>query len=51
MWRPVNLEEIHSLEASILTSVIWCKSPEDGILRSHPVKNLKIYIELTGWAL
>jgi hypothetical protein len=25
--------------------------PEDGILHSHRLRNLKSYIELTGWAL
>jgi hypothetical protein len=40
-----------SSETSVLTRTTRRKIPEDCILHSHRLENLKSYIKLTGWAL
>jgi hypothetical protein len=45
------IEALRSSETSVLTRATRCNILEDGILHVHRRKNLKSYIELTGWAL
>jgi hypothetical protein len=45
------MEAIHFLETSIPTRATQRHIPEDGILHSHCLENLKSYIGLTGWIL
>jgi hypothetical protein len=44
------MESIRSSETLVITRVIQCNIPKDGILHSHSRENLKSYIALTGWA-
>jgi hypothetical protein len=48
---PVTLmiEAIRPSEKSILTRATRRHIPEDSILHSHRLENLKSYIALTGW--
>jgi hypothetical protein len=45
------METRSSSETSVLTRATWRNIPEDGILHSNRLGNLKSYIALTGWAL
>jgi hypothetical protein len=45
------MEAIRSSETSVLTRATQRHIPEDGILHSHRLENLKSYIALTVWAL
>jgi hypothetical protein len=45
------MEMLLSYETSALTRTSRCKIPEDDILPSHRLGNLKSDIALTGWAL
>jgi hypothetical protein len=40
-----------SFETSVLTEATRRNIPEDGIVPSHGLENLKSYMALTGWAL
>jgi hypothetical protein len=44
-------EVIYSSETSVLTIAKLHNIPEDDILHSQRLENLKSYIALTGWAL
>jgi hypothetical protein len=43
------MEAIRSSETSVLNRATRRHFPEDGILHSHRLENLKYYIELTGY--
>jgi hypothetical protein len=43
------MEAIRSPEKSVLTRATRRNIPEDGILHSHRLENLKSYIALTNW--
>jgi hypothetical protein len=45
------MEELSSSETSVLTRATQRNIPEDAILHSHRLENLKSYIALTGWTL
>jgi hypothetical protein len=45
------IEAIHSSETSVRTRATRRNIPEDGILYSHHLEELKSYIALTGWTL
>jgi hypothetical protein len=45
------VEAIRSYETSVVTRVTRRNIPEDNILHSHRLENLKSYIALTGWVL
>jgi hypothetical protein len=47
----VMMEALHSSETSFLTRTTLRNIPEDGILHSYRLENLKSNISLTGWAL
>jgi hypothetical protein len=44
-------EALSSSEMSVLTRATRRNIPEDAILHSHCLENLKCYIALTGWTL
>jgi hypothetical protein len=44
-------EPVSSSETSVVTRAIRHNIPEDAILHSHFLENLKSYIALTGWTL
>jgi hypothetical protein len=45
------IEAILSSETSVITRPACPNIPEDGILHSGRLENLKYYIALTGWTL
>jgi phospholipid N-methyltransferase len=45
------MEAVSSSGTSVLTRATRRNIPEDAILHSHHRRNLKSYIELTGWTL
>jgi hypothetical protein len=45
------MEALSSSETSVFARATQCNIPEDGILHSHRLENLKSYIALTGWTL
>jgi hypothetical protein len=45
------MEALGSSETSFLTTATECNIPEDSILHSHRLENLKSCIALTGWTL
>jgi hypothetical protein len=45
------MEAILSSETSVLTEATEHNIPEEGILHSHRIVNLKSYIASTGWFL
>jgi hypothetical protein len=45
------MEVLGSSETLVLTRATRRYIPEDGILHSHRLDNLKPYIALTGWTL
>jgi hypothetical protein len=45
------MEALTSSETSVLTRATRRNIPEDVILDSHRLENLKSYIALTGWVL
>jgi hypothetical protein len=45
------MEAIRSSETLVNVRAAWCNIPEDRILHSYRLENLKSYITLTGWAL
>jgi hypothetical protein len=47
----IILMEINSSETSIVTTATRRNIPEDIILNSQRLENLKSWIALTGWAL
>jgi hypothetical protein len=44
------MEVIRSSETSVLTRTTLRNIPEEGILLSHRLQNLKSYVALTGWS-
>jgi hypothetical protein len=42
------MEGIRSSETSVLTRITWRSVPEDGILHSHCLENLRSYMVLAG---
>jgi hypothetical protein len=47
----LKMEAIRSSGTSVLKRATRCNIPEDDILHSHRLENLKSYIGLTDWAL
>jgi hypothetical protein len=45
------MDETRSYDTSVLTRATWRKIPEDSILHSHRLENLRSYIAITGWAV
>jgi hypothetical protein len=46
-----NRDALSSSETSVLARATRRNIPEDAILHSHRLENLKFYIALTGWNL
>jgi hypothetical protein len=51
LFALMMMVEIRSSDTLIITRATRRQIPEDGILHSHRLKNLKFYKALTGWAL
>jgi hypothetical protein len=47
----LTMEAICSSDTSVLIRATWRNFPQDGIVHSHCLENLKSYIALTGWVL